>query len=377
MSENTKWKFYVLELSIYIPAAFFSFIGNYFNSIHLSDLQNGILGGLFAFVLLISNPLWMRVSDHRTKNYVLFFLALGSSILIWLVFYFRDFLLLFISVFLLAFLWTSVIPVAESISLMYSRKGDFSFGTARMMGSLSYAVAMGIFGYIKSEFLFFLIGSLSFLAIAFNSFLVPKTTGYNLGRKTHHSFKGLPKEFYKMLVLEFIVFPSSSFGAYFLPILMKDRGDPLFFAGLAMGLPALFELPFLIFADRIMKFLGVKGVLTLASITFGVRWILTWAFKNAIIVTAIQGLEIFNWIAIYYAILYYINMEIKSSRRSDAQTLFWMVTSGFSSILGMAFGGLLATFLGVENSYLFFGIVSIAGGVMYGVWSEDPSHHVS
>ncbi len=366
-----------MELSIYIPAAFFSFMGNYFNQIHLSNFENGVLGSMSALVLLMSNPLWMRVADHHVKNYVLFFLSSGSAILIWSVFYFRNFFFLLLATFAVAFLWTSVIPVAESVALAYSKKGLFSFGSVRIMGSVGYAVAAGIFGYINSEFVFFLIGSLSFVVIAFNTFLIPKTSGYNVGKKVRHSFRKLPKEFYKMLVLELIVLPSSSFGAYFLPVLMRERREAVFFAGLAIGLPALFELPFLFFADRILEFMGVKYAITLASVTFGIRWILTWFFKNAVVVTAIQSLEFFNWIAIYYAILYYINIEVNASRRADAQTFFWMVTGGLSSILGMILGGWFATLFGVEKTYLIFGVISIAGGMMYGMWAREPSDHLS
>ena len=360
-----RWRFYILELSIYVPGAFFSFIGNYFNQIHLSNFQNGVLGSISAIVLLISNPFWMRIADRRVKNSVLAFLAFGSALLIWGVFIFKIFWFILFATIAVAFLWTAVVPIAESISLVYSKRGDFSFGVARMMGSIGYALVIMTLGYIKNYVEFFAIGSLAFILIGITSFFVPKTKGFNVGRKVHYSFKDVPMAFYRMLLLEIVVLPSAAFGSYFLPILMRTRGEAVSYAGIAMGIPALSEIPFLLFADRIIEFLGVKRMLVIASLLFGVRWILTWVFIAPLIVIAVQSLEFFNWIAIYYAILHYVNFEIDSSHRSDAHTIFWMTTSGFSMILGLALGGWLANTIGVVDTYAFFGILSIAGGLFY------------
>lgn len=360
-----RWRFYILELSIYIPGAFFSFIGNYFNQIHLSNFQNGVLGSISAVVLLLSNPFWMRIADRRVKNGVLIFLAFGSALLVWGVLIFKIFWFILFTTIAVAFLWTAIVPVAESISLVYSKRGDFSFGVARMMGSIGYALIIMVLGYIRDDVAFFAIGSASFILIGVTSFLVPRTKGFNVGRKSHYSFKDVPMAFYRMLLLEIVVLPSSAFGSYFLPILMKTRGEAVSFAGIAMGVPALSEIPFLLFADRIIEFLGVKRMLVIASLLFGLRWMLTWIFANPLVVIVIQGLEFFNWIAIYYAILHYVNFEIDSSHRSDAHTIFWMTTSGFSMILGLALGGWLANTIGVVDTYAFFGILSITGGLFY------------
>ncbi len=359
------WKFYLLEFVIYVPAAFFSFIGNYFNQIHFSNFQNGILGSIPAVILLISNPFWMRFSDRRIKNTTLLFLSLSSALMLWGVFSFRTFSLVFLAMLFLSFMSSSIVPVAESISLVYSKKKIFSFGKARMMGSIAYALAMMWFGYIKSDFLFFLIGSTSFVIISVISLLIPKTKGFNITGKAHHSYRNIPAAFYRMLMLELMVIPSGAFGSYFFPILVKERGEPLFFAGIAMGIPALSEIPFLLFADKIVERLGIKRMLILASFLFGIRWLLTSIFTNPVIVISIQGLEFFNWIAIYYAILYYTNYHVNSKYRADAQALFWMTTSGFSMILGLALGGWLANTLGVVNAYACFGALSIVGGALY------------
>ena len=361
------WRFYLLELSIYVPGAFFSFIGNYFNLIHFSNFQNGILGSVPAVVLLISNPFWMRFADRRIKNTTLIILSFASGFVLWGVFYFKTFLPVLLAMVVLSFMATAIVPVAESISLVYSKKRFFSFGKARMMGSISYALAVMTFGYIRSDSLFFTIGSLSFLIIGVISFLVPKTKGFNVGKKIRHSYRNIPMTFYRMLLLEILVMSSGAFGSYFFPILMRARGQPVLFAGIAMGIPALSEIPFLLFADKIVEHLGIKRILVIASILFGVRWLLTWIFTNPIIVIFIQGMEFFNWIAVYYAILYYTNYQVKSTHRADAQALFWMTTSGFSTIFGLELGGWLANTIGVVNTYAFFGVLSIVGGISYGM----------
>ena len=369
--QKLRWRFYLLEFSIYIPLAFFTFIGNYFNQLHFSDFQNGLIGSSSAIVLLLSNPFWMHFADKRVKNGVLTFLAFASATLIWSVYAFKTFWFVLPIVFTVGFLWTSIVPLAESISTVHSEEQGFSFGKARMMGSIGFAAAILIMGYVKSNTLFFLIGSISFALIGVVSFFIPKTKGFNVGKEMHFSFGNLPAPFYRMLVLETLVLSSNAFGLYFLPILMRARGYSVSFAGVATAIQALVEIPFLFFADRIVKFLGVKRLLVIASVGFGIRWILTGAFDNLILMVAVQAFEFFNWIAIYYAILHYVNFNIKPSLRSNAQTIFWMTTSGFSMIFGLIMGGWMANTFGVKNGYLFFGIMSISTAVFYGIFEHS------
>ncbi|WP_036225716.1 MFS transporter [Mesoaciditoga lauensis] len=366
-----RWRFYLLEFSIYIPMAFFIFIGSYFNQLHFSDFQNGLLGSISAVILLFSNPFWMNIADKRVKNKVLIFLSFASTVLIWGIFIFKTFWLVLFASLAVGFLWTSIVPVAESISAKYSEELGFSFGKARMMGSIGFSAIMLMIGYVKNDFYFFTIGSLSFIIIGIISFFIPQTKGYNVGKKLHFSFRGFPLAFYKMLILDILVLSSNMFGLYFLPILMKSRGYPVSFAGIAISLQALIEIPFLFFADRILNFLGIKRTLVIASFLFGIRWILTWALSNPLAVISIQLLEFFNWIAVYYVILQYVNLKISPSRRSDAHAIFWMTTSGFSVIFGSIFGGWLANTFGVSNAYLFFGILALSASIVY--WfTEKP-----
>lgn len=368
------WHFYLLEFMIYLPRAIFVFMGNYFNQLSFSDLQTGILGSVAAIVILFSNPFWMRFADRRIKNNVLASIAFSSSLLIWGIYLFKGFWPILVMSFAVGFAWTSILPLAESMSISYLNERGFSFGKARMMGSVGFAGMMVLLGYLKSDFIFFLIGSVIFAAIGLMAFLtIPKVKGYNAGReRTKFSFSALPGSLYRMLVLEILVISSGNFGLYFFPILMKSRGYSVSYAGIAMSVHALSELPFLFFADRIVEKLGAKKMITIASLLYGVRWILTWYVHNPLLVIALQSLEFFNYIAIYYAIWHYVSFRIDVRHRSDAQTIFWMTTIGFSAIFGYVIGGWVSDFFGVSNGYLFFGILSVAAAVSY--WLFESKH---
>jgi PPP family 3-phenylpropionic acid transporter len=369
------WQFYLLELLIYIPRAFFSFIGNYFNELHFSDLQNGILGSVAAIIVLASNPFWMRLADKRIKNKVLAFVALASTVLIWGVYTFKGFLPVLMMTFAVGFVWTAILPLAESISIEQLNRHGSSFGKARMMGSIGFALAMIFFGYLKSNLIFFAIGSLAFLSIGLSAiFLIPKTQGYNVKKvRNNFSFKNLPGEFYLMLLLETLVISSGNFGLYFFPILMKSREESVAYAGIAIAVHALSEVPFLFFADRIVTKLGVKKILVIASFAYGIRWILTWSITDPVLVIAFQAFEFFNFIAIYYAIWHYVSLNIKPEHRSDAQAIFWVVTIGISAIFGYIVGGLVSNLFGVANGYLFFGVLSMITGIAYWIYEYSKS----
>lgn len=366
------WSFWLLEFSIYLPMAFFTFIGNYFNQLGFSDLQNGVLGSTAAIIILVSNPFWMRVSDKRIKNTILTFISFTTALSIWLIYLFKNFWAIFFISISIGFLWTSIIPIAESMASYNANKFGFSFGKARMMGSLGYALVMLLLGYMTDHLSFFLIGSLSFVFIGVSSLLVPKTQGYNVDQKTKFSLKNLPFQFYRMLIFEILVLSSNAFGLYFMPVLMRSRGYAVSFAGISIAVQALAEIPFFFFADRIIKKLGIKNMLVIGAVMFGVRWILTFLITNPIIVVALQSFEFFNWVAIYYAVFYYVNSKIAPSQRSDAHALFWMTTSGISMIFGDVFGGWISNTLGVANGYFFFGIFSLVIGLTYAVFEKSP-----
>ncbi len=368
------WQFFLLELLIYIPRAFFSFVGNYFNELHFSDLQNGLLGSVASIMVLFSNPFWMRFADKRVKNNVLAFVSMASAVLIWGVYSFKSFLPVLIMTFAIGFVWTAILPLAESISIAQLNQRGFSFGKARMMGSIGFALAMIFFGYLKSDLVFFAIGSLAFLSIGLSALFIPKTHGYNVKKeKRKFSFKNLPGEFYVMLLLETLVISSGNFGLYFFPILMKARGESVSYAGIAIAVHALSEVPFLFFADRIVTKLGIKKILVMASFAYGIRWILTWSVTNPALVIAFQAFEFFNFIAVYYAIWHYVNLKIEPSHRSDAQAIFWVVTIGISAIFGYIVGGWISNLFGVANGYLFFGALSIITGIAYWIYEYSRS----
>lgn len=363
------WRFYLLEFSIYLPMAFFMFIGNYFNQLHFSDLQNGILGSTSAIILLLSNPIWMRFSDRRVKNGILAFLAFGSAALVWGMLVFQTFWITLAMAFAVGFLWTSVVPIAESISIFHSNELGFSFGRARMMGSIGFSSIMVVFGYLNDNFTYFLMGAAAFAFIGIVSLIVPKTQGFNVGKpKVKFSPKNLSGSFYRMLVLEVLVLSSNTFGLYFLPILMKSRGIPVSYAGIAMSVQAIVEIPFLFFADWFIKKLGVKKILVISSALFGIRWILTYMIHNPMLLISVQALEFFNWITIYYAIWHYVSSTVRPENRSDAQAVFWMVTSGVSMIFGYIMGGWISDRFGIAHGYLIFGIMALCVAAAYGAY---------
>jgi PPP family 3-phenylpropionic acid transporter len=366
------WTFWLLEFLIYLPGAFFSFIGNYYDLLGFSDLQIGILGSTAAFVILISSPFWLHISDRRIKNPILAILSFISALMVWTIYFSKSFWAIFIFAIVIGFFWTSIVPVAESISAYNSIQKGFSFGKARMMGSIGFAFMMFIFGYVTNNFIFFLLGSISFLIVGIMTFVIPKTRGYNEGIRMSFPIRSLPSQFYRMLFFELLVLSPEAFAFYFMPVFMRSRGYPILFAGMAMGIQALAEVPFLFFADSIIKRLGIKNVLVIASVTMGIRWILTFAIFNPVVIVAVQTFEFFNWIAIYYAIFYYINTKIGISRRADAQSLFWMTTSGFTAITGYIFGGWISNAIGVANGYLFFGIFTVVIGILYAAFEKSP-----
>ncbi len=224
-------------------------------------------------VSLLGQPLWARAADRSGyKNKILFVCNLGGAItvLLWyrapagVVFFF------IFSVYIIFALFHSVVlSLSDTICLEILEKDGRPFGPVRLMGSIGWAVMSFIAGQIlnKNIWLFGpLCGALA-LAATCSQFSVPKIKGH-IPQKARTDLKSLFKNrgvLCLTVYLALTAFAGGFSGTYFYLNFAQLGGNASSY-GTYLLIVTLTEIPFLFYADRILRKIGVRKMLAFVGV---------------------------------------------------------------------------------------------------------------
>ncbi|WP_255327261.1 MULTISPECIES: MFS transporter [unclassified Thermotoga] len=168
------------------------------------------------------------------------------------------------------------------------------------------------------------------------------------------SKKPLPTFFWLLLPVVIFGIAANNFNFVFLPVLMKERNYDVSLASIALSLMAITETPFLLWADEIVKKLGVGFMLASGVFVVGLRNLLVTMAGSPAVLLMVQLLQGWTYIVIYYSMMFLIRTF--GPARIRAQKYFW-VAMGIGPFIGSSVGGVLAENLGLINSYRILGLV--------------------
>ncbi len=362
--------FLLLYALIYMGNAIYNtFIPVYLDHLGFSTIAIGILLSIGPFIALIAQPTWGIAGDRAsTKNFVLKILLFGSafSVLIYPLSSSFYYLLITISVF--TFFQTSVNPISDAITLEYLEHTRWNFGTIRMGGTLGYAVMAVIAGIIarnniKNIFLLFAV--VSILAF-FSAFRLPPVKGHQAGGKRVSVWK-LFENHDLLLLMSFCFIIQSTIGFYFsfFPIYYRQLGADSSMLGWAMFISAVSEVPFLIFAGKILEKLGTKITLVASAAAIAVRWLLLSAVSNIYLLLIVNMLHGMAFIVLTYCMATYINREVPKELRATGQTVNGLINFGLARIAGSILGGILSDIFGIRHVFLYISIIDFMAIIVF------------
>ena len=181
-------------------------------------------------------------------------------------------------------------------------------------------------------------------------------------------------ELFRNRELLFLMFFSliyhSTLGFYysFFPIYYREIGGNSVLLGWVMFISAVSEIPFLLFADKIVNKIGITYTLTASAAATAVRWLLIHLAKSPFAVLPISMLHGVAFIVFTYCMATYINREVPKELRASGQTLNWLIAMGLARIIGSVIGGVLSDMIGIRQVFLYtsllnFGAVMVFGGI--------------
>lgn len=364
--------FFILYAVIYAGNVIYgTFMPVYLRDIGLSKSNIGILLAIGPFIAIVAQPVWGVAADRwNAKNTVLKILLLGSAVSMLLYPVSKDFIYLILITIIFNFFQTSVTSMNDAITLEYLETGKYKFGPVRMSGNIGYAVMSVAAGMltkwnINSMFaLFFIISMFAFA----DMFKIPASHAHVEGQRkapVWELFKN--RELMIFMAVALVLHTTLGFYNSFFPIYYTGLGASNNLLGWAMFISASSEIPFLFFADRIIKKVGIKNALLCSAAVCSVRWGILFFAKNIILLLVLQVMHGLTYIVLSYCLAIYINDNVPSNLKASGQALNGLVSSGISRTVGSIFGGLLGDMVGIGEVFLYCSIISFLTLIVSGI----------
>ena len=279
----------------------------------------------------------------------------------------------FIFLFLFNGLTQGFLNGTTALSDRLATGSPYPFGTIRMWGSILYAIACQIAGIVydyvspmANYYIFAVAVGLTILGFAQMHDVKPLEKNDSEKFTMKQLFQSLFKnKAFVTFVFIYILFqgPTSANGVY-MPLLIKEVGGTTAMVGTTLLLSTMFELPTVLFSDRIMKKVSYKHLMIFASILSIIRfaWYATCPSPSMIMyMFFFQGLTSIVFILVAVKII----IDIVDERFvNSAYGISSMLAKGFSALVFQMVSGNIIDIVGGHQAYsIVYGIYAISIGI--------------
>jgi PPP family 3-phenylpropionic acid transporter len=372
------WLIYMGALGISFP-----FFGLYLGThAGLSAIEVGAVLSVLPLIGLVAQPLWGQVADRTgARSRVLALVTLGAAagqLLVWRASGLAEIL---VATAIVALFWTSVMPLALSVSLGVLRDdGPHAFGRARAVGTLgflllvvSFPIALrAVAGDAEGPggtpaalgLMFPSVAALAALAAAIawtlprSATLAVRARRGGLARLARHA------PLLRVLAYVFLAYVFVNGPIQLFPLFVRSLGGGLDDLSRMWVLMLLLEIPLVAWIGTLRAKLGGRGLLALGVLANGVRWAGS-AFADDIDVAAILGLlhgVAVTGLGIGAAV--YVEEVVPDELRSTGQGLLAAIGVGLGGILSNVVCGWLFDHVGARTTYLGCGVGALVLGVL-------------
>lgn len=226
------------------------------------------------------------------------------------------------------------------------------FDRARLIGTVGFSAISLVSGFLfEISFAFmFIISTIALLiALVFSIKLTDTEFIVEKSHKTDES--GTSRTLTFLLIAATLGIMCVSFCGTFLPVLVTEKGFPENTVGICFAILSISEVPFLLFANRIIQKTGTIFLVATAILMMSIRLFLTPLAQTPVQLMLTNVFHGWNYIVIYFSIFNFIHYKMPSHKLDKSQTIFWMITQGVSFLIGNLGGGILVQYIGLTESY--------------------------
>jgi MFS transporter, PPP family, 3-phenylpropionic acid transporter len=354
-------------------ASLIPFLAVYYQSIGFNGSQIGILAGVSPFVMLISAPMWSGAADvHQRHKTILFVAIIGALVSAGILSTVNHFFSVFVVVLSYAFFASPIIPLIDNSVMTILENDRTNYGKQRLWGAIGWGIAGPAVGYLADQ-----IG----LSVPFYGYLVMMgmcfITALKLPiispKKPASMWKGvktllIKRQWLIFLSAVYISGTSLAIITNFLFLYFVEIGASRSMMGFALTVATVSEVPVLFYSGKLLKRWGAQTVLIVSLIAAILRSLGYAFFPFPWFALGLQLLHGVTFSGMWAAGVSYANENAPAGLGATAQSLFFSVVFGISSITGAVLGGFLFQAVGGIAMFRWSGLVVLLTTVVYLVY---------
>jgi MFS transporter, PPP family, 3-phenylpropionic acid transporter len=362
-------------------AALMPYLAIYFASRGLSGVEIGLLTSLLPLVTMLGAPFWTEIADatgrHRTVLVAVIGVVLLAAFGLSLATHVVPLALLTA---LLAFHLAPAMPLLDHAVLEALGDRAHAYGRQRVWGALGWAASAPLAGWLTSEFglswaFFLFLGVMPWVAV------VATRVPYAASAPTRRVGGGLAlvlrdPRWIPFLLTGFAGGVGLALVSYYLPLHLRDLGASYRLIGAAVAVPALSEIPFMVFGGMLLAVVGPRRMLIVAVASMALRLLLSGIITDHVALAAVQFLHGPSFGVLWIAGVAYARELAPLGSRAAAQGLFTAVTGGLGGFAGSLLGGVTYGALGGGATFLLAAGFTAVAALLLLVWRPQPASAV-
>jgi PPP family 3-phenylpropionic acid transporter len=340
------------------------FYNVYLENIGFTGTEIGTLNAIMQSTVVFILPIWGYVADKHGIRPTLRWLVFFTALILFFLGYIASFWLLAIYMLILTVFYHPLGPLTDALAVQFSGSNPkYSYGGFRSWGSLGWAVASIVGGYIFTRIdIKYVFPTSSIFFIVLLGFLTTRK------RKTIYRPNFEPIELKLLLknhqLLAFIGIlvlygisctPVNSF----MNLYFKDLGANNSTIGIVYAIQAFSEVPFFIIGSKLVNRFGSKRVILLSMSVMTIRLVLYGLFPSittGLLLGILQGITLSFFLV---GAVDYIYQLLPAGRHAIAQSFIWGMYFGLGHTIGNLCIGVLKDLHGMISVMKIFAVLSL------------------
>lgn len=374
-----KYSLHVYNYFFYIAyAAFPPYIGYWFAEEGLTTQQIGLIFSIGPLVGFLIQPLWGLLIDYygNAKWILLSSMALTPWVALSYRYADHHFPLYIAISILLAVCSSAALPVIDALTVRHAKNNSLSYGTIRVLGSISFGLSVTLFGlYYNREGIsaMFMVYMLCMTFMCGLTLLI-RNDRSSAGAKRGARESGRSGMLKKMVPLlkerRFLLFLAPVFlaaigpqinNAFYSVYISHFGGEAAGKIGVLYAVAAITEIPVFIFSGYIIRKLGYVATLSLVSVAGAIRWYVLSLEPSFEVLAANQLLSGLTYALFLSAGVNYAYDMSPEANKTTAHSLFVVVYTNIAGIVASNVGGWVVKLGGYPLLFQGAAIMSLLG----------------
>lgn len=362
-------------------ASYLPFLSYWYSQQGLSNRQIGFLYSLGPLIGLVAQPVWGLLSDRFGigKKLLMSSLLLAPLVAFGYLLAGEKFYIYIIVSTLYIFLFSAVNPNTEQLTISHAKTHGQSYGSIRVLGSISFAIAVTPLGIMYNKFgtnTMFVVHMIM-MALSFVAMLIvkPADSSNSKPKAMAAGFRELLGNRYMILFLvcTFLLGIANNFFGVFFPLLVgKLGGEVAKNIGMLYTVSAISELPFMILSGYLLKRFGYFHILAVCALAASLRWFIISMEPSFGMLLASQMLNGITFGLYIAACINFIYEMTPDSLKTTGQTMFALISVNVSTLLASNGGGWIVDRFNFKTLYSIGSLLALVAALMF--WYMSLMH---